>query len=207
MRSVNKFQIFTLLFIGLGLLAYAGYFVWGEIGTAQSLYIEKQKEIISIEKRQEQISQLKKELEKTAEKKIEVLDSLIARDDVLKVIERIEGVAKRERLLYEVKLLGEITKESIDREILAIRRSRAGGKKEAIEEVLNKLSNINFQVNLTGEYLGIIRFLEGIGTLPYYAQVDRFELLGKKTKIITETGEEQETSFIEASINLIIFTR
>lgn len=208
MIAINKTQFFILLLIGLGLIVYAGYFVFQEISQAQSLYIEKQKELAGLENKQKQIAHLREELEKISENKAEVLASLIVRDDALKVIERIEDVARKGGLLHEVNLLGEVTKEGIDRELLAIRRSRSGGKEEAMEAVLNKLPNISFQVNLTGDYSGIIRFLEGIGTLPYYTQIEQFELAGKKPKIVGEAGEGAEKiSAIEAKINLSVFTR
>jgi len=95
MSENSKFNFLIFVFAGLAVLGYASYFVWSEMIFAERFYIEKKGELISLEKKQEQIAQLQEELKKISENRIEVIDSLIIKDDVLKVIERIEAVAKR----------------------------------------------------------------------------------------------------------------
>lgn len=203
MSENSKFNFLIFVFAGLAVLGYASYFVWSEMTFAERFYIEKKGELISLEKKQEQIAQLQEELKKISENRIEVIDSLIIKDDVLKVIERIEAVAKRERLLYEVVILGEVTKESIERELADARRARRGGREERLKEIENKFPNISFQITLTGGYSGMIRFFEGIGTLPHYTKVERFDLLDKTI----EGTEEEPERVIKGTISLTIFTR
>lgn len=57
------------------------------------------------------------------------------------------------------------------------------------------LAHLTFQVNAEGPYLNVARFIEGVEKMPYYTQINRFQL--------TRRSERGEAS---ASINLWAFS-
>ena len=85
---------------------------------------------------------------------------------------------------------------------MAIRRARRSAK-EGLEEALQgKLPGVTFDVGLEGSYEGIIRFTEGVASLPYYTHIDKFNISEKR-----EGEEGFEANEVKASINLTVFTR
>ncbi len=195
---VKFLLIFLLWVFGFG---YAGSFLLGEIASSKNLYIEKSKELVSYEKKQEQIEQIKKELEKTEKNREDIVSSLLPPEDVLEFILRIEDIAKKAGLTHEVTILKEITQESIDEELLSLRQARRRdmpAEETAIEE---KLPGVTFNVDISGSYPGIIRFLEGIGTLSYYTHIESFNI-SQDLK-----GEGEEPGKVKSTIQLMVFTK
>lgn len=198
----NKIKL-RLSFIALGVLlafAYAVYLVWGQISYARVQYIEKYTELISLEEKQGLSKELQVELAKTATDREEVVQALLRKEDVLKFIERVEDIAKRAGLSHEVKILRETTREDIEKERTALARTRGKAKDEALEAIKKRLPGVTFNVSMGGLYSGIVRFLEGIGTLPYYTHVERLDLSSGRGG-----DEEVESATLEASIQLTVF--
>lgn len=198
-RKLKLFMITVALAAGFG---YAVYFLWGKVVSTQDLYIEKTKELLSLERKQEQISELEEKLSQTKEKREEIIESILLQEDMISFILKIEDIAKKAGLAHEVKIIRKITSESIEQERLAIRRARRTAK-EALEEALrDKLPGVTFDVGLEGSYEGIIRFAEGVASLPYYTHIDRLNISEKRKG---EAGFEENK--VKASINLTVFTR
>lgn len=195
-----KFLLIVLSWLfGFG---YAGYFLFGEIASSKSLYIEKSKELVSREKKQEQIGEIKKELEKTEKNREEIISSLLSPQDVLEFILRIEDIAKKAGLAHEVRILKEITQESIDQELLALRQARQRVRPAEETALQEKLPGVTFNVDISGSYSGIIRFLEGIGTLSYYTHIESFNI-SEDLK-----GEDAEQAgMVKSTIQLMVFTK
>lgn len=195
---VKLLLIFLFWLLGFG---YAGYFLFGEIASSKSIYIEKSKELVSGEKKQEQIEQTKKELEKTEKNREDIVSSLLSPRDVLEFILRMEDIAKKAGLTHEVRILKEVTQESIDRELLALRQARQRGRSTEETALEEKLPGVTFNVDISGSYPGIVRFLEGIGTLSYYTHIESFNI-SRDTK-----GEGAETGTVKSTIQLMVFTK
>jgi len=199
----NKlFFLFSAIVVLLG-IGYTIYFLIGKIDSSKNVYIEKSKEIVLIGKKQGQIEELKDELKKTAQNREEITASLLSRGDVLDFIVKIENTAKFAGLSYEVRITREITQSAIDEELLTLRRSRRRGRGQDSEETPEeqKLPGVVFNITLSGSYSGVIRFLEGVASLPYYTHVESFTI-SKDIK----TGEE-ESSQVESSIQMTVFTK
>lgn len=192
------------LLVGLG---YAGFGLLSKIDAARALYLEKNKELLSLEKKQEHVTQLELELVKTAASREEILSALLAPAEALDFLVRIEDIARKAGLSYEVRILREITEVSIEEEQLALRRARKKPT-DATEEPLDaKLSGITFSVTIKGSYPGIIRFMEGVATLPYYTHIESFAVSRKERPKEAETSEAGEARTVDAIIQLMVFTK
>lgn len=144
--------IAATVLVGFG---YASYFLWGEIVSAGALYSETYKDLISLEEKQKQIIQLQAELQISEKSREEVLSSLLSRDDTLVFILRIEDIARKAGLSYNVRISQEITKDAIEQERLALRQSRRKAKKD-VEALEGKLPGIVFSIEIDGSYYMII---------------------------------------------------
>lgn len=192
------------LFVFVGLI-FATYFLFAEISSAKNFYIEKTKELLGAEKKQEQIDQITKELKSISNNKEDVIASIISPDRALDFIVKIEDIARAAGLIYEVRISKEITQESIDEELLAIRRSQRRGRDVDEADTRNKLPGIILGIELSGTYSGIVRFLEGIASFPYYSYIENFSI----TKA-SESGVEDNQILaprVQAAMQLMVFTK
>jgi Tfp pilus assembly protein PilO len=194
-----KFLLIALAWLfGFG---YAGYFLFTEIASSKNLYVEKSRELVSYEKKQEQIGKIKSELEMTGKNREGIISSLLSPKAVLEFILRIEDIAKKAGLTHEVRILKEITQESIDQELLAQRAARRRDRPAEEQALEEKLPGVTFNIDISGSYSGVIRFLEGIGTLSYYAHIESFSISG------APKGEGEESGAVKATIQLVVFTK
>jgi len=201
-QSKIKQRLLLISVVVAIVFGYAGYFLWSEIVSARDLYTETYRGLLSIEKKQEQASQLQKELASTEKNREEILSSLLAQDETLNFIVSIEDIAQKAGLSYEVRIIREVTEESIEQEKLALKRSRRKAK-EAEEALERKLPGIVFEISLEGSYLGIIRFLEGVASLPYYTHIESFNIsAGEKSP---PAGGESKV--VKAIIQMVVFTK
>ncbi|MFY9457911.1 MAG: hypothetical protein WAP23_03215 [Candidatus Spechtbacterales bacterium] len=197
-KTRAKFLLIAIVWLfGFG---YGGYFLFGEIASSKNLYIEKSKELVSSEKKQEQIERIKEELEKAEKNRGEIVSSLLVTEDVLEFILKIEDIAKKARLTYEVRILKEVTQESIDQELLALRQARRR-EVPAEDAAIEKLPGVTFNVDISGSYSGIIRFLEGVGTLSYYTHIESFNVSEGPGVEGAEPGK------VKSTIQLMVFTK
>ena len=201
MNNQNKlFLLFSAIVVLLG-VGYVIYFLLGKIDSSKDMYIEKSKEIVLLEKKQGQIEELKEELKKTAQNRKEIMTSILSRTDVLDFIVKIEKTAKLAGLSYEVRITREITQSAIDEELLALRRSRRRGRESEETTKEEKLPGVVFNIEISGSYSGVIRFLEGVASLPYYTHIESFNISKDR-----KTGGE-ESSQVESSIQMTVFTK
>lgn len=192
------------LVVGLG---YVGFSLFEKIDSARALYLTKSKELISIEKKQEHITQLELELAKTSASREEVASALLAPAEALDFLVRIEDIARKAGLSYDVRILQEITQESIDEEQAALRRSRRKTSDVTEGPVEVRLPGITFSVTIEGSYLGIIRFFEGVASLPYYTRIESFTVSGKERPKESEPSEAEAERTVEAVVQLMVFTK
>ena len=197
----------SLLVLGLVVgVVYGGFVLLGKIEAAGSLYRARSTELFVLEKKQEHIAQLEFELARTAASREEVMFALLSSDEALDFIVRIENIARKGGLSYEVRILQEVTQESIDEELLALRRSRRKSK-DIIESIEEKLPGITFSVTIEGSYLGIVRFMEGVASLPFYVHIESFSILSRERAEGSESSELDTGRIVQASVQMMVFTK
>ena len=202
----NNKAILKILVISVLLLAgfgYAAYFLFGKISSAGDIYTAKSAEFVSIEKKQEQIDRIKEELVNTKKSRNEIISSLLAATDVLDFIVKVEGIARAAGLAYEVQISKELTQESIDQELLALRRSKRRGTDADEAVIKEKLPGIVFDIDISGSYSGVIRFLEGVASFPYYLHIESISI----SKVREQDDDEATITRVQATIKLMVFTR
>lgn len=184
---------------------FGAYFLRKEINKAGFLYEEKKNDLVLITAKQDLASQLKEEFIRTEEDRENIVNSMLLRSDILKFIQILENTARKENLVYKINILREITWEDIAKQREASARAR---KKELSREnaEINDLARIVFNIEIKGGYGEIIRFFEGIGTLPYYTKVESFDIRKKITAGQAER-EEELTNTIQSRIELSVFIR
>ena len=197
----------SLLVLGLVVgVVYGGFVLLGKIEAAGSLYRARSTELLVLEKKQEHIAQLEFELARTAASREEVMFALLSSDEALDFIVRIENIARKGGLSYEVRILQEVTQESIDEELLALRRSRRKSK-DIIESIEEKLPGITFSVTIEGSYLGIVRFMEGVASLPFYVHIESFSISSRERAEGSESSELDTGRIVQASVQMMVFTK
>jgi len=185
----------------LVVLGYLGYVVMGKVASSKIRYIEKYKEVIVSEKKQEQADSLQEELAKTVSERKEIREALLGQsdDEKLKLVIQFENIAKSIGLSYEWEIIRTLTNQSIAEEegrlAQARRRSRGG---ESGEE---KFPSIVFSIKLEGGYSGIISFLERLQALPYYINIDRLDALNKGY------AAEATSPTVSATMQITVFTK
>lgn len=207
-KGYSKIKL-PLALIALGLivgLGYTGYGLLGKVDAARILYLEKSKELLSLEKKQEHVTQLTLELASTAASREEIISALLEPAAALDFIVRIEDIARKAGLSYEVRILREISQESIEEEQLALRRVRKRSTESTEEPGEAKLPGITFSVTVKGSYMGAIRFLEGIASLPYYTHIESFAF-SRKERPKEASPEAGEARTVDATIQLMVFTK
>lgn len=192
------------LIVGVG---YGGFVLLAKIEAAGALYQARSKELLTLEKKQEHVTQLKAELARTAASRGEIISALLSSDEALDFIVRIEDIARKAGLSYEVQILQEITQESIDAEILALRRARRKSKDVTEESLGAKLPGITFSVTIEGSYVGIVRFMEGVASLPFYTHIESFSISSKKRAEGSESSEQDIGLIVQASVQMMVFTK
>lgn len=164
------------------LLAVFGYvvsFLMGQIEFLEGEYRSKQSGLLALEQKQKQATLLSEELTRIQDEKKEVVGVLLGQqyEDKLGVIVRLEDAAKSLGLAHELQVVKELTQEEINREKELLLRSRRGSQRTSGEEEAEKLPGITFEVNLKGPYEGLVKFFEKLQALPYYIQIERFNIL------------------------------
>ena len=191
------------LVVGVG---YGGFVLLAKIDAAGELYQARSTELLALEQKQEHIAQLEAELARTAQSREEIMSALLASTEALDFIVRIEDIARKGGLSYEVRILQEVTQESIDEELLALRRSRRKSK-DIIESIEEKLPGITFSVTIEGSYLGIVRFMEGVASLPFYVHIESFSILSRERAEGSESSELDTGRIVQASVQMMVFTK
>ena len=198
----------SLLALGLVVgVGYGGFVLLAKIEAAGALYQEHSRELFALEKKQEHIAQLEAELARTALSREEIVSALLSSDEALDFIVRIEDIARKAGLSYEVRILQEVTQESIDAELLTLRRSRRQAKEATEESLEEKLPGITFNVTIRGSYLGIVRFMEGVAFLPFYTHIENFSISSKERAEGSESAEQGTELIIQASVQMMVFTK
>ena len=196
-----------LLALGLVVgMAYGGFVLLGKIDAAGELYRARSNELFALEKKQEHIAQLESELARTAVSRGEIMAALLASTETLDFIVRIEDIARKAGLSYEVRILQEVTAASIEQELLALRRSRRKSK-DVTESLEEKLPGITFSVTIEGSYWGIVRFMEGVAALPFYTRIESFNISSHKRAEGSESLEGDTDLIVEASVQMMVFIK
>jgi hypothetical protein len=153
LNSKNKFYISLSIF--LSIFAIFLFFIWLSFGVLKGEnknLIESQSYLLELEKKKEKISEAF--LEYNASKdSIDTLNSaLLSNDQDLNLVILIENTAKANMLNHEI----------------------------MINDVRNKRSkdprDINFQVNLSGSFLGVMNFIKYMEEAPYYLNIKNISL-------------------------------
>lgn len=191
---------------GVLLLVLFGYFVnflMGRISFLEGEYLTSQKGLLALEQKQKQATLLRVELSQIQDQKKEILGALLGQqyEDKLQLIVQIEDAAKNLGLAYELRVVKELAQEEIDREKELLARSRRGSQRSGEEEEVKKLPGITFEINLTGSYEGFTKFFEKLQALPYYMQIERFNILRK-------AGEDAiESKQLEGALGVTFFAK
>ena len=200
----------NLLVIGIAVailvsFGYGFYATMGRLALAKERYLETYKELVGLEQNQKEAELIQKELEKTTSEQEEIMQALLAQtyEDKLKLVIQFENIAKSTGLEYDLEILRELTEESIVEEKQRIDRSRRKTqedeeKKAVLEE---KFPSIIFNLNLKGDYSEIVRFFEKLLALPYYINIDNFNVTRK-----ISPGENSYAG-VEVISQITVFTR
>jgi Tfp pilus assembly protein PilO len=199
-----------LLVIGLAIailiiFGYGFYAVMGRVSSAKEAYLTTYKELVKLEQNQKEAELLQKELSKTSGEQEEVMQALLAQtyEDKLKLVIQFENIAKNTGLEYDLQILKELTGESIAEEKTRLERSRRKtqedeGEKAVLEE---KFPSIIFSLKIKGDYTSAVRFFEKLWALPYYINIDNFNI----TRQIVPG--ENVYGGVEVTAQITVFTR
>lgn len=155
----------------------------GKMASAKERYLATYKELVKLEKNQKEAELLLEELGKTSSEQEEIMQALLAQtyEDKLRLVIQFENIAKNTGLEYDLQILRELTEESILEEKTRLERSRrkteeGEEQKIALEE---KLPSIIFSLKIKGDYTAVVRFFEKLWALPYYMNIDNFNIARK----------------------------
>jgi len=156
---------------------YLGYLVMGGVTSAKEKYIEKYKEIITLEQKQNQSTILQAELSRTAAEREKITSILLGQSDEekLRLVIQFEDIAKSIGLVYDWEILRTITE--------------------------GEFPGIVFSISLQGGYSGIIRFIERLQALPYYTHIERLGIVSKAP--VTEGSP----SVVAATMEVTVFSK
>jgi hypothetical protein len=201
----------NLLIMGIAVLVlvifgYGFYAVMGGLTSAKERYLRTYKELIGLEQNQKEAELIQRELAKTTSEQEEIMQALLAQtyEDKLKLVIQFENIAKNTGLEYDLEILRELTEESIIEERARLDRSRRKtqeedeGEKAVLEE---KFPSIIFNLKLKGDYAAVVRFFEKLWGLPYYINIDNFNIT---RKILP--GENLYAG-VEVTSQITVFTR
>lgn len=202
----NELKKKQILFIGaaIGLLAVFGYGIYAAMGSvfsAEREYTTKYKQLVDLEEKHKQATNLEGELSDSAAQVTAIKQALINQtyENKLKLVIDLENTAKSAGLVYDLSILKELTKESLVEE--KVREVRARRKSQQIREELvqEQFPSIVFNVKLSGSYPAIVGFIEKLHTLSYYIAVGNFNIISKKLQ-----GEGGGS--VEAVLEITVFT-
>lgn len=147
--SALSIFIVVLLILG-GLLWQAGF---SGLEKEKQKYVENRTALSEMEQKIDQKTALQKDFQ-SKNRDIEVVEkSLLNANDSLKFIEEVESLAVSAGNQY-----------AIDR------------ANEVYQPKTNKLQQINFTLNLSGDFNSIMEFLRGVNNLPYLTDIPQFSV-------------------------------
>ncbi len=187
------------------IFGYGFYAIMGGLALAKERYLGTYKELAGLEQNQKEAELIQKELEKTTREQEEIMQALLAQtyEDKLKLVIQFENIAKNTGLEYDLEILRELTEESIVEEKARLDRSRRKTqedeeKKAVLEE---KFPSIIFNLKLKGDYTAVVKFFEKLWALPYYINIDSFNIARK-----ISPGENVYAG-VEVISQITVFTR
>jgi len=187
LNSKNKFYISLSIF--LSIFAVFLFFIWLSFGVLRGEnknLIESQSYLLELEKKKEKISEAFKEYDSSKDE-IDILNSaLLSSDQELSLVILIEGTAKANMLNHKIMI------------------NQAKDKRNKNQK------NIDFQVNLSGSFLGVMNFIKYIEEAPYYLNIKNISL--DRVSSDTMAGGRDEIIFplkendVRASLIIRVYT-
>ena len=200
----------NLLVMGIAVViliifGYGFYAVMRGLASAKERYLETYKELIGLEQNQKEAELIQKELAKTTYEQEEIMRALLAQtyEDKLKLVIQFENIAKNTGLEYDLEILRELTEESIVEERARLDRSRRKTQEDDEQKAVleEKFPSIIFSLKLKGDYTAIVKFFEKLWALPYYINIDNFNITRK-----ISPGENLYAG-VEVISQITVFTR
>ena len=155
MRISPFSQIFiTVIFltVGIGLIYFFIILpIFIDIKENTDQLIESQRRVLSIERSDQEIQELKDKVSQTKELEFLLSQTLIKPEEAIDFIIALENVGKKIDIQYNINIENQ---------------NPAGAR----------LQTISFQVNLNGPFVDVARFIEGVERMSYYAQINRFQI-------------------------------
>jgi len=149
----NKFYISLLMFLGVfAVFLFLAWFSFGVLKGESKNLIESQKYLLELEEKKEKIEKAFSEYDASRDLINSLNSSLLSSDQDLDLVILIENTAKDNKLNHEIMI-------------------------DNISDKKNKnLKNVNFRVNLSGSFLGVMNFIEFIEKSPYYLNIENISL-------------------------------
>ncbi len=170
LNQKNKFYISIAVFSSIFLIFL--FFIWFSFGVLKNEnknLLESQNYLLELEKKKEKISESFKEYSLN-EEKITILNSaLLLSGQDLNLVILIEDVAKKNNLNHQIMINDVNDKRS------------------------KNVNSINFQVNLSGSFLGLMNFIKYIENAPYYLNISNISL--DRVSFAVENSGGEKLSF------------
>jgi len=203
-NDLKKKQILFYMIAALlaGTFGYGFYAAIAGVSLAKEEYLEKYKEIAVLEEKQKQAKNIEEELKQNAAEILEIKKTLIEEtyENKLAFVIDIENTAKSFSLIYDITITKELTKESLAKEKAELSRSRRKSQQIREEAAREQFPSIIFSIKLEGRYPAIVNFIEKLQTLPYYTNIDTFNITSRKLQ-----GEANGA--VEATVQVSVFTQ
>lgn len=185
-----------------GIFGYGFYTAMGAVSSSKADYIAKYAELTSLEEKQRQTKSIEEELAENKEAISAIKKAFIEQtyENKLALVIDLENIAKSAELVYELSIAQEMTAESIAEEKALQARARRKSQQIREEAVGEQLPSIVFSIKLAGPYPAVVNFIERLQVLPYYTDIDNFNIASKRV------GEEGGGE-VEASVQFTVFTR
>ena len=122
------------------------------------------------------------------------LDVLLVRDDAVKLISVLEGLAEKEGVGIMIAVEESIPKPKASTRSKQEDSSKEKEKKEVLSDGLPSQDYVQFTITLSGQYGAVVNFIERVEAMPYYADILSLTFKAKEEKEDVPSGNPMVSS-------------
>lgn len=155
MNPKKKFYL-TLFFVSVILTLYGvwiGVFLFSMIKNVSAEYVQKQKDLVVLQKKGILIKEFEKELEKISPNLPKIDLALLKESEILGFVENLETIAKKTNNRHNINIIN-----------------------SSPEKVDGSISALNFRINLWGSLSSIFDFLNYLENQPVYLSIEDVQI-------------------------------
>jgi len=178
--KVSYFSQMIITLCGLAVVISLMYFfivapLFNEIKENKNRFVEGQRRLLSLQRTEQELNSLRQEVREVQELEPLLSKTSVNPEDSLAFIIALENIGKQTKVEYDINV---------------------GGPAAPARTPRQEQRTLPFQVNVSGQFGNVARFIEGVERMSYYVQINRIQ--------ISRKGKEDE---VAASINLSAFSK